>query len=123
MTLIFLNTFVLPCLIALSISVTLFLVGLKMLRKKMSTTSQSTDCAQQEHTFLEVESIAGDDIWSTKLDLARAYLETGQASLAKSVILEVASCADIMLQHEANVLLNTHFGTASVDSVKSEGHG
>jgi FimV-like protein len=50
--------------------------------------------------------IAGDDIISTQLDLARAYLETGSAILAKTILRAVVKQGSATQREEAKRLLN-----------------
>jgi FimV-like protein len=50
--------------------------------------------------------IAGDDIISTQLDLARAYLETGSAILAKTILKAVVKQGSATQREEAKRLLN-----------------
>ena len=101
MTELFLSALWLPLFVALCVSVITFLIGYRIIKKRFLN-------APHEES-MQVDSIAGENVWSTKLDLARAYLETGQLSLAKSVITEVASCSDLSHQNEARLLLKAHF--------------
>lgn len=50
--------------------------------------------------------IAGDDVISTQLDLARAYLETGSAILAKTILKAVVKQGSATQREEAKRLLN-----------------
>ena len=53
----------------------------------------------------DITKIAGDNVWATKLDLARAYLEIGESTLAKDCILEVVKKGDSFHRQEATTLL------------------
>lgn len=53
----------------------------------------------------DVSAIAGDNIISTQLDLARAYIEIGQTDLAKSILNGVAMQGSHAQQDEARTLL------------------
>jgi len=55
----------------------------------------------------DVTSIAGENIYSTQLDLARAYIETGKVSLAKKILTSVKAQGDAIQQQEAQQLLST----------------
>lgn len=98
-----------PLFIALCVSVITFLIGYRIIKKRFLQSPYEVDFHDTHEVSLQVDSIAGDNVWSTKLDLARAYLETGQLSLAKSVIMEVASCSDLSHQNEAKHILKAHF--------------
>lgn len=50
--------------------------------------------------------IAGDDVIATQLDLARAYLETGSAILAKTILKAVVKQGSATQREEAKRLLN-----------------
>jgi FimV-like protein len=52
-------------------------------------------------------AIAGDDVVTTQLDLAHAYIETGKKSLAKPILESVVSQGTVSQQNEAKQLLNT----------------
>jgi FimV-like protein len=53
----------------------------------------------------DINAIAGEDVMATQLDLARAYIETGKASLAKKILEYVAEKGDLSQQQEARDLL------------------
>lgn len=53
----------------------------------------------------EVTGIAGEDVISTQLDLARAYIETGNKQLAKNLLTEVAIQGSTAQKNEARNLL------------------
>jgi FimV-like protein len=53
----------------------------------------------------ELQAIAGDDLIATQLDLARAYIETANADLAKSILKKVLKQGNKGQQDEARELL------------------
>ncbi len=55
----------------------------------------------------DVTSIAGEDIYSTQLDLAKAYIETGKVSLATKILTSVKAQGNAIQQQEAQQLLST----------------
>jgi FimV-like protein len=63
--------------------------------------------AMEDNNFADFTSIAGDDILSTQLDLARAYIETGKSQLAKKILLSVQAQGNTIQQQEAQQLLST----------------
>jgi FimV-like protein len=58
-------------------------------------------------TATDISSIAGDDVMATRLDLARAYVETGKRKLAKQILESVAKQGTSSQQEEALYLLST----------------
>jgi FimV-like protein len=58
-------------------------------------------------TAKDISCIAGDDVMATRLDLARAYLETGKRKLAKQILESVAKQGSHTQQEEALYLLST----------------
>ena len=57
-------------------------------------------------THQDVASIAGDNITSTRLDLARAYVETDNRIMAKNILEEVITQGSSAEKKEALNLLN-----------------
>lgn len=55
----------------------------------------------------DISAIAGDNVISTQLDLARAYLETDKKSLAKKILQDVILQGDHLQKKEAEHLLST----------------
>lgn len=53
----------------------------------------------------DITAIAGDDMISTQLDLARAYIETNQKELAVDILHVIARRGSVAQQNEANRLL------------------
>lgn len=87
-----------PFFIAVAISFGAFTVLYILLKKYYAKKNQ-------QKISSDVARIAGENVWATKLDLARAYLEIGESTLAKNCILEVVKNGDASLKKEANVLL------------------
>lgn len=54
----------------------------------------------------DLSSIAGDDIISTKIDLARAFIETGNKNSAKSILRGIGKQGTAAQQQEAQKLLH-----------------
>ena len=53
----------------------------------------------------DIEAIAGDDMVTTQLDLARAYIEMNNKELAKQVLSHAAKQGNVSQQQEAKQLL------------------
>lgn len=53
----------------------------------------------------DIETIAGFDVMTTQLDLARAYIETGRKNLAKNILNNVVLHGNAEQQVEAKRLL------------------
>ncbi|RDI46071.1 FimV/HubP family polar landmark protein [Aquicella lusitana] len=58
-------------------------------------------------TSSDIAAIAGEDVLSTQLDLAQAYLEAGRKQLAKKILEYVAEQGNDTQQTEARKLLGT----------------
>jgi FimV-like protein len=56
-------------------------------------------------TSNDINAIAGDDVLATQLDLARAYIETGKAQLAKKILEYVVAKGTASQKQEARHLL------------------
>lgn len=82
-----------------AISLVLFSLGLRVILKPARLRDQQT--------FDDFNAIAGDDVFATQLDLARAYLETGNAPLAKSILKSVAKQGSAKQREEAKRLLRS----------------
>lgn len=78
----------------------LFLLGVYFILRAYRTAK--TEAAIQA----EMQPIAGDDVVATQLDLARAYLETGSAAMAKTILKAVAKQGSKTQREEAKQLLN-----------------
>lgn len=80
-------------------SLLIFSLGLRAILKPVRSRDQQT--------FDDFNAIAGDDVYATQLDLARAYLETGNASLAKTILKSVAKLGSAKQREEAKRLLRS----------------
>jgi len=63
--------------------------------------------ASMDDSLTDIASIAGEDILSTQLDLAKAYIETGKTQLAKKILVSVKAQGSAVQQQEAQQLLST----------------
>lgn len=54
----------------------------------------------------DIEMVAGEDVVTTQLDLARAYMEMGKNNLAKSILYHVSKQGKPEQKQEAERLLN-----------------
>lgn len=61
------------------------------------------------HSASDITAIAGDDIIATQLDLARAYIEINQKTLAETILDSVLQQGNVEQQEEARHLL-TYLG-------------
>lgn len=113
-------TFIIKSYLAIFLSVgmgclTVFVLGLYLIFKT-SSRDQSTETVgkQRSHKLLpsppgahhDVAAIAGDDVVATQLDLARAYIEINQASLAQTILDSVIQQGNAEQQEEARHLLS-----------------
>jgi pilus assembly protein FimV len=55
----------------------------------------------------DISAIAGDDLVSTQLDLAKAYMEMGQTNLAKRILNETLKVGDPAQKSAARQLIET----------------
>lgn len=58
-------------------------------------------------TSQDIKAIAGDNVITTQLDLARAYIEMGKKQLAKKILEHVVAHGNSVQQHEAQELIAT----------------
>jgi pilus assembly protein FimV len=58
-------------------------------------------------TSQDIKAIAGDDVFATQLDLARAYIETGKEQLAKRILEYVIEKGNTQQRQEARNLLGS----------------
>lgn len=56
-------------------------------------------------TSKDIRAIAGDDVISTQLDLARAYVEVGKKKIAKQILQHVQTNGDVHQQKLAQQLM------------------
>jgi len=71
-----------------------------------SETVQEKSIANNSNNLRDLSAIAGDDVVTTQLDLARAYIETGRMQLAKSILEFVLEQGNTAQQEEAQQLMN-----------------
>jgi len=94
-----------------SISLFFFLIGLFLIFKFFSKSEKTKSNILNNNASLtlnnmpDVTAISGDDLISTQLDLARAYLEVGQGKLAKGILESVVKKGTEMQKTEAQQLL------------------
>jgi FimV-like protein len=99
-------------------SLAVFIFGLYMLfrptawlarpRLRKTSKAQSAEVPAQTKlvvTSSDISAIAGDDVMTTQLDLARAYIETGRHLLAKKILEYVRTHGNDFQQEEADRLL------------------
>lgn len=58
-------------------------------------------------TSKDIKAIAGDDVMSTQLDMARAYIEMDKKQFAKKILDHVLQHGDDQQQHEARQLISS----------------
>jgi FimV-like protein len=65
--------------------------------------------AVESHLFKnsDIEMFAGDDVVTTQLDLARAYIEMGKSKLAKTILLNVSKQGKPDQKSKAKELIST----------------
>lgn len=74
----------------------------------MSSTESHTLQSQKRETtpaIRDLSDISGDDVFSTQLDLARAYIETGKKDLAKGILKHVEEQGNPSHKQEAQQLM------------------
>ena len=54
-----------------------------------------------------LDAIAGDDVFVTQLDLARAYIEMGERSSALDILKQVLVCGNSAQQQDAKKLIDS----------------
>lgn len=77
-------------------SVAAFVFGLFFIFKSNKKTNKPDE---------DLTAISGDDVLSTQLDLARAYIETGSKQLAADILKMVVKQGNVEQQKEARTLL------------------
>lgn len=85
-------------------SLSIFTLGLYFILRKPKQKQTMLDNAHFDEDF---NAISGDDVLSTQLDLARAYIETGSKNLANEILRYVAEQGSAEQQKEARMLLDT----------------
>lgn len=84
----------------------IFIMGLYFIFKRPAVKIQKAALAPSvSETPTDFSAIAGDDIVTTQLDLARAYMETGKKQSAKDILESVIAQGSFQQQEEARRLL------------------
>lgn len=96
--------------IGLAVSVAVFLISFWFFSNSSVhplKTAEGTAHASKNFTISskDIETISGDNLLSTQLDLARAYLETDRKNLAKNILSNVAQQGNEDQRQEAQRLL------------------
>lgn len=71
----------------------------------VSKASSSEESSPFTISSKDIDAIAGDDVITTQLNLARAYMETGRTNLAKSILKSAILRGSEEQQIEANQLI------------------
>lgn len=79
----------------------ILIISLRLLISMRSKTSSS------DYTDKDIHTIAGENISSTQLDLAKAYLEMGQTKAAKKALKQVRKLGDKTQRVEAKQLMKS----------------
>jgi FimV-like protein len=89
--------------------VTLLLLKIIRRKQQQSATLAANTTYQPKQTLSskDIEMVAGDDVVTTQLDLARAYMEMGKKNLAKSILYHVSKQGQPDQQQEARRLIST----------------
>lgn len=84
-------------------SVFIFIIGLYMICRFLTAVpAEAAEKGGEEN----IAAIAGDDVMTTQLDLARAYIETGEKQRAKKILDYIVEQGSDGHQEEARRLLN-----------------
>lgn len=86
-------------------SIFMLAIGLYLIFKKPAEKNPfvSQDIAEN---IRDLSAIAGDDLMTTQLDLARAYIETGRTQLAQTILASVIKQGNSTQQKEAKQLMS-----------------
>lgn len=87
------------------LSMLLLYVLLIPLKKTKPVATQATTPSSGKISSQDIKAIAGDDVMTTQLDLARAYLEMGKHQLAKQILHHVVAHGSALQQQEAHELI------------------
>jgi len=88
-------------------SLFIFMLGLYFIFRKAFIVLPKIEMSKESyHNDHDLSAITGDDIMTTQLDLARAYLETDRKSLAIQILKYVIQKGNSDQQHEAQQLMN-----------------
>ena len=100
--------------IELTLAIIITLTGLYLLKKPQSAPATAVtppprlDVPKKSPLIItshDIKAIAGDDIITTQLDLARAYIEIGKKKLAKKILDHVSRHGNSNQQHAAQALM------------------
>lgn len=87
-------------------SIFIFILGLYFILRKPSGTKKIKNPPTEDSKHLhDLTLIAGEDVITTQLDLARAYIETGKNQLAKTILEYVVAQGNAVQQNEAQQLM------------------
>lgn len=75
--------------------------------KKRSATGLQASVKSFAISSKDIENISGDDVLTTQLDLARAYIETDRKGLAKNILNNVLLHGSLDQRSEAQQLMAT----------------
>ncbi len=84
--------------------VVLFLIKLKY-PHKTQTIKEKNELRARPVTNQHIDAIAGDDVMTTQLDLARAYIEMDEKKLAKEILHDVIQDGNPLQQRQAQNLI------------------
>lgn len=89
----------------------LVLLRLKRRAKKRLQKIKANNETMQKPTNVitsqDLKAIAGDDVMTTQLDLARAYMEMDKKQLAKKILEHVVAHGNVIQQQEAHQLISS----------------
>lgn len=89
-----------------ALSLTLLILAI-FTTKKADKISKEAQPKPITITSQDIKAIAGDDVMTTQLDLARAYIEMDKKQLAKKILEHVIENGDMTHKREANALILT----------------
>jgi FimV-like protein len=88
------------------VSLLIFILGLYLIFRKSSPKQTRQTNPRAAESLQDLSAIAGEDVITTQLDLARAYIETGHMQSAKDILDYVIKQGNTTQQQEAQQLLN-----------------
>ena len=83
----------------------LYLIFRKPSKVKSVNHSVTPAKIETSENIRDLSAIAGDDVLTTQLDLARAFIETGRVQSAKSILKTVIEQGNHLQQEEAQKLM------------------
>lgn len=94
--------------VSVTIATTLFLLIFAFSKTKKSTKISAVKDNKPPTviTSQDIKAIAGEDVMSTQLDLARAYIEMDKKQLAKKILDHVFDHGNQQQQQEAKLLMS-----------------